>query len=787
MTYLKRATMHALLFLSPLIPHVGLAQDSQKDAHPRETATLQATEPKATDESFVAGSGGDLDQYLFRANVAGGRLSFNIPITRYYGVANTPADIQDLINKKLLPEKAKLTLRIYDVDHNSTYDGNDDGIPDPERDYVYVNNRLVTDATGNGIFLQSGNDTWSIMSFDIPTTWLLFPTQQGTDNTKPLPRNNEIAIDIDVTTPGYWAIECDWGSIFIKSPIRPVLLVHGWNGDPSTWNTFKGFFEGDKIPFRIPAAGILDPLGAIANNALSIGAEIVRLKNRFGVDKVNLMVHSKGGVDSRRAIENRKDVENLIQLGTPNHGSELADALYDPLSLIPIQRAAGTSQMRTSWIRDNFNYIPKHHGWFIYSYFPRYVVNPLVNYRILAGNNGGIRIVIPRPHDGVVSTRSATYPWRILDYTRDIPYPKVANVDLIKPYDHSLHQHRDVYEWGINQIKPGFFPEIPPARQVEMMSASLISSEQINLPIDSTQMIKKISHDIATSQTITDSILVFEADTVGFIVATTDANLEAVLVDPSGSVIDSAIAASRPDIEYQNESNEWGQFIVYQVTVPVAGTWTVRTTALAGGNYSTTASVVGSTFLLNGTDKYSYAADEPIQVGAEFKRDLTPLLNSTVSATITLSDASSSTITLFDDGLHQDLSANDGFYSNSFPGFSTTGFADIIVNAQNDSIIRQSSLNVLVSPASAQLTGSYSETPIDSDGDGLYNALDITVEINVVETGHYSLSGTLTDNSGNRIQSQTYSTLIDGLPELSPGVHNINFSFDGQIDLTPIK
>lgn len=66
-------------------------------------------------------------------------------------------------------------------------------------------------------------------------------------------------------------------------------------------------------------------LDSIQNNAQKIADEVADARQRWGVDKVNIVAHSKGGIDSRHFVENSDSVEQLIQLGTPNAGSPLAD------------------------------------------------------------------------------------------------------------------------------------------------------------------------------------------------------------------------------------------------------------------------------------------------------------------------------------------------------------------------------------------------------------------------------------------------------------------------------
>ena len=59
---------------------------------------------------------------------------------------------------------------------------------------------------------------------------------------------------------------------------------------------------------------------------------------KTGQDKVNIVGHSKGGLDARVYLADnitRNDVANLIMIGTPNAGSPIADlVVQEPLPYI---------------------------------------------------------------------------------------------------------------------------------------------------------------------------------------------------------------------------------------------------------------------------------------------------------------------------------------------------------------------------------------------------------------------------------------------------------------------
>ena len=74
-----------------------------------------------------------------------------------------------------------------------------------------------------------------------------------------------------------------------------------------------------------------DGVGSIENNALQLKQQILRIMRKSGAKKVNLIAHSKGGLDSRYMIEHLsmdKYVASLTFLCTPHYGSEIATKLY---------------------------------------------------------------------------------------------------------------------------------------------------------------------------------------------------------------------------------------------------------------------------------------------------------------------------------------------------------------------------------------------------------------------------------------------------------------------------
>jgi triacylglycerol lipase len=116
-----------------------------------------------------------------------------------------------------------------------------------------------------------------------------------------------------------------------KEPI-PVLLIHGYASDVSVWKKWEDLLEKDGIPFYpITFYKSDDKCGSSADHAKELNKQVQQiLQNKTaGSKQVNIVGHSKGGLDARvflanSTYTNNKAVANLIMIGTPNAGLSIA-------------------------------------------------------------------------------------------------------------------------------------------------------------------------------------------------------------------------------------------------------------------------------------------------------------------------------------------------------------------------------------------------------------------------------------------------------------------------------
>lgn len=109
----------------------------------------------------------------------------------------------------------------------------------------------------------------------------------------------------------------------------PLLMVHGMG-----FRDWKYFNYWGRIPKELIKNGAKiyyghqEACATVENNSQLIKNKILEIIEETGCEKVNIIAHSKGGLDSRYAISKlgmEDYVASLTTVGTPHHGSEVTD------------------------------------------------------------------------------------------------------------------------------------------------------------------------------------------------------------------------------------------------------------------------------------------------------------------------------------------------------------------------------------------------------------------------------------------------------------------------------
>jgi triacylglycerol lipase len=113
----------------------------------------------------------------------------------------------------------------------------------------------------------------------------------------------------------------------------PIVLVHGIIAHDR-----KGLIDfWGRIPDVLKQQGLevffgnTDAWGTYQSNAAILKTTIEQVLVKTGAEKVNIIAHSKGGIDSRYMIwhyDFGDKVASVTTISTPHHGAELADYAY---------------------------------------------------------------------------------------------------------------------------------------------------------------------------------------------------------------------------------------------------------------------------------------------------------------------------------------------------------------------------------------------------------------------------------------------------------------------------
>lgn len=150
----------------------------------------------------------------------------------------------------------------------------------------------------------------------------------------------EIDAKSDVSLCSVFGIFCPADPIFPNpqgdAAQFPLVLAHGFNGSPDNeWGVHPDIIAELRADGHEVYVARVAPFQSVAIRGQQLGEEIDRALAEFGAEKVNIVAHSMGGLDSRFAISSlgfASKVASLTTISTPHRGTRVADAA---LGLIP--------------------------------------------------------------------------------------------------------------------------------------------------------------------------------------------------------------------------------------------------------------------------------------------------------------------------------------------------------------------------------------------------------------------------------------------------------------------
>ncbi len=255
---------------------------------------------------YVVNSGPGLDTgCTFRS---GGPLLINIDIPIVVSDTQVNANgklinADALVSRGIIGRTAQIDFPVWDVDSDAI-------VSPPWRPEINV-------VSFNGVrkgTLEGSNNIWTNAAIQVDISELKFGMP------------NELRIDIDTeNTAELWCTAVDWVSVEFDVAL-PYVLAHGINTTgPDTWEPeITGRLNEFGVRYTFFTVG---RNGSVTDNARQLETNIKKFLDPIKADKVHIIAHSKGGLDSQalQAIGPDFNIRSLSTLSTPHLGSVVAD------------------------------------------------------------------------------------------------------------------------------------------------------------------------------------------------------------------------------------------------------------------------------------------------------------------------------------------------------------------------------------------------------------------------------------------------------------------------------
>ncbi len=193
-------------------------------------------------------------------------------------------------------------------------------------------------------------------------------------------------------------------------------------------------------------------------------------------------------------------------------------------------------------------------------------------------------------------------------------------------------------------------------------------------------------------------------------------------------------------------------------SAPEPGTWILRATPGPSGMTFDAAAIDNSIFGIKAYLTSEYVG-EGVKTTIRADRDEDWSLVTPSSVRAFLYDSSGSLIQTLD------MSDNGGYFSHEFGAPSSTGTYQIVVKAEGTyagepfTRVEFETLNVL--PSSHYFTGTFSDSPVDRNGDGKFDAIYFSADVAITLSGHFIVSADLFDSEGNFLSHSTAAVPLD--------------------------
>ena len=653
---------------------------------------------------------------------------------------------------------------------------------------------------------------WQDFRLDVPVQAVAFPADPCLSHDddqacslKPEPRANGISFEFTGSSiqPGVGlTFEIDWMTLEPRDQPglawRPVLLAPGWGDGGTSLMKSSAWTDGLRkrdIGFRVVE---LSPFATIRHNGPEVTAAVDDLKDRFGVERVNVVGYCKGGLDARQHVHRHDDVDTLIMLATPNEGSFYVDNLTPEgrRSFLP-ENVADPQEVARSLGELTGSRVRRFNG--------QCPPNPKTVYVAAAFDTTAATQIMPGPgpSDGWVTNNSVfALPYdtqeafSILDEGSEEIEATLQSCTAVGIGAHPCLLNFDTI---VDVLIPKYLAKLTPplselgsadgpaglARDDRGGGSAGLALEDVAVVVQSVGSDGALIPAAGVTQAHPD--LIDAGDAALFHVVVDGDLVRLELVSPSGRRIDAATPLTDPAVAHAPLLDQGPLSVTgYRVQAPEPGTWTMEVTGTgtpaADTGYAVMALVElppGSGVVLAASvDPDQGVIGDPVTITATVTADGLPVADATVRVEVFHPDGDTTTeVVLVDDGTGGDAVAGDGVYSGIFAATTLTGDYDVVVSAEGTApaFTREQQLDFAVVASATSFSGSFSDRGVDADGDGRFDQLVIEVGVEVDVEAAYRVFGTLSDGAGTAIQQLRVEQ------QLQPGPQTVALAFDGAL------
>ncbi len=576
---------------------------------------------------------------------------------------------------------------------------------------------------------------------------------------------------------------------------QPVLLIHGWGGPYNltddemcfnelyTWMKEDGYREGCNLFY---ATGVRDTNSRDANRT-AISDSLRRVDLTVAANNPNwrghfdIVGHSYGGLNARFYLESQLyqddqrykthgiQIDNLFTLGSPHGGVIIPNELYPGAAYIG--RGHVTASENPYELISTMQLLEPTMG----LYNRTHSQPASVCYRLIGGDflrQPNVPLVLwvayakyEATGDMGVSLRSSRnlaidpvlgllYSNTVEAVTSDmhgnmqsVSLPVVGQIDLsaLSSYANPAATYRVLIAPYLGrspaQCEGGLYQQ---AAQSSELQTQTVTGEPILVRTGTLIGEEAVTGDLRVDWS--GPTVVYASWLTG------DINLE--LRDPTGRIINPQVALDDPGLDYGKLLSPSGGMATYTISSPLVGEWSYSLSAEDNSypiGFELYAVPNGSLVLEAAVPESTSKGSVAIIRGALLDNGA-PVVGSTLQATVEREAGNLAMLPLLDNGEFPDDLANDGVYAGAYANATEAGYYRVVLTAEgthSGNSYRRTAQEVLsVSGDDAVLGNIYQDQPIDINGDGQYEYLEIEVGLTVNSPNGLSVSGALKTSQG---------------------------------------